>query len=161
MALYTFSDIVSRGCYRPPLLDSKNTSSTLTRGVNYVSGSQKVLGITVAGTRIYVVASTNEALEVSKNTHELVFDDYIKDLMAAMGHTAEGTEKMWRRQPESMKGVTHPSRYPNPYGKCLIMITQDALRVQLLPGSQSTAVYTALLTDIHTRLERMVTQENI
>jgi hypothetical protein len=98
------------------------------------------------------VASAREAIEISKNTNELVFDDYIKDIMSAMGLSPGGLSKMWQVQSESMKRATGPSRYPNSRGKSLVKVTQDALRAQLHLGSQSIALYEAVLTGIHESL---------
>lgn len=133
-----------------------DSNSTFSRGRIYFGNSREPFGITVAGDNIYVLTSAADAAAMSRNTHELVFDDYVKDMMASMGSTPMGIAKMW--QPRLPMKVSHTGmRYPNPLGKPLGKISEEIFRKQLHPGSHATILQDIFLTSIH----RSLTWDNL
>lgn len=128
-----------------------DSDSTFTRGRLYFQNSRKPFGITVAGTNIYVLTSAADAMAMSKNTKELVFDNYVKGMMASMGCSAKGIAKMWQPRCPSNIG------YPNPLGKSLGQLSEEIFRKQLHPGSHLTELQHKFLGAIH----RSLTVDNI
>jgi len=122
-----------------------DSDSTFTYGRLYFRNSRKPFGITVAGTNIYVLTSAADAAAMSKNTKELVFDAYVKGMMASMGSSETGIAKMWQ---------TRPSRtgYPNPFGKPLGQLSEEIFRKQLHPGIHLTKLQHKFLRNIHQSL---------
>ncbi|KAH8654972.1 cytochrome P450 [Tricladium varicosporioides] len=129
-----------------------DSDATFTRGRLYFRNSRKPFGITVAGSNIYVLTSAADAFAMSSNTHELVFDAYVKDMMASMGATPDGITKMWEPRPPYTKVDDHDHRYSNPRGKPLGQISEEIFRKQLHPGIYLTHLQTKFLTSIHRAL---------
>jgi len=125
------------------LMDS---DSTFTHGRLYFQNSRKPFGITVAGANIYVLTSASDATAMSKNTQELVFDDYVKEMMASMGSSEAGITKMWQARRPSKMG------YPNPFGKPLGRLSEEIFRKQLHPGAHLTELQHKFLSSIHQSL---------
>jgi hypothetical protein len=123
-----------------------DSDSTFTRGRLYFQNSRKPFGITVAGTNIYVLTSAADAAAMSKNTQELVFDDYVKGMMSSMGSSETGIAKMWQPRRPSKIG------YPNPFGKPLGRLSEEIFRKQLHPGNHLTELQHKFLSSIHQSL---------
>jgi hypothetical protein len=132
-----------------------DSDSTFTRGRKYFLNSRKPFGITVVGCNIYVLTAAADAVAMSKNTHELVFEDYVKDMMASMGSTPMGITRMWQPRLPSTK-VNH-MRYPNPLGKPLGQLSEEIFRKQLHPGNHLTELQDKFLSGIH----RSLTWDNL
>jgi hypothetical protein len=119
-----------------------DSDSTFTHGRLYFQNSRKPFGITVAGTNIYVLTSAADAAAMSKNTEELVFDVYVKGMMASMGSSETGIAKMWQPRRPSQTG------YPNPFGKPLGQLSEEIFRKQLHPGNHLTELQHRFLSNI-------------
>jgi hypothetical protein len=128
-----------------------DSDSTFTRGRLYFKNSREPFGITVAGSNIYVLTSAADAAAMSKNTRELVFDDYVKGMMASMGSSETGITKMWQPRLPSNIG------YPNPLGKPLGQLSEEIFRKQLHPGNHLNELQHKFLGSIHQSL----TAENL
>lgn len=135
-----------------------DSDSTFTKGRLYFSNRREPFGITVAGNNIYVLTSAADAAAMSRNTDELVFDDYVKDMMASMGSSPDGIKKMWEPQRPTVKEDASDPRFPNPLGKPLGQISEEIFRKQLHPGKNLLDLQTDFLTGIHHSLtwERLV-----
>jgi len=123
-----------------------DSDSTFTRGRLYFKNFRKPFGITVAGSNIYVLTSAADAAAMSKNTRELVFDDYVKGMMASMGSSETGITKMWQPRLPSKIG------YPNPFGKPLGQLSEEIFRKQLHPGNHLYELQHKFLSSIHQSL---------
>ena len=83
---------------------------------------------------------------MNKNTQELIFQDYVKGMMAFMGSSEIGITKMWQPRHRSKIG------YPNPFGKPLEQLSEGTFRKQLHLGSHLTTLQHKFLSSIHQRL---------
>jgi hypothetical protein len=97
------------------------------------------------------LTSAADAAAMSKNTQELVFDDYVKAMMASMGSSETGISKMWETRLPSKIG------YPNPFGKPLGQLSEEIFRKQLHPGNHLNELQHRFLSNIHLSL----TAENL
>jgi hypothetical protein len=134
-----------------------DSDSTFTYARMYFQNSRKPFGITLVGSNIYVLTSAADAAAMSKNTHELAFDAYIKDMMSSIGSSPDGITKMWLPRHPTTKASQADNRYPNPLGKPLGQLSEEIFRKQLHPGNHLTHLQGKFLGGIH----RSLTWDNL
>ena len=93
---------------------------------SYFGTDRLPFAMTLAGAKIYILTSAQDIASTYKNTTTLSFDDNVQEVMKNFGLSADGSEKMWRRD---YNGV-----YPNPTKKSLAVLTYELNKVQLHPG---------------------------
>ena len=99
----------------------------------------------MAGQKLYVITSSQDAAAVYKNTTSLTFDDYIRDVMVSFGGTPSAVEKMWQ---VPGRGDTVPFS-PNPAHKTLAHLCGDWYRHQLHPGRPLDILQSGFLHNIN------------
>ncbi|KAL9594859.1 MAG: hypothetical protein Q9219_006794 [cf. Caloplaca sp. 3 TL-2023] len=101
----------------------------------YFDNSREPFSITVAGTKLYIITSSQDMSLVYKNTTSLSFDEFIHDLHVSFEMSPSGQNIMWE-----------PS-----YGK-LLRISNELHRAQLHPGEHLDDMTEELLLQIEQRL---------
>lgn len=117
-----------------PCCNPKNALTDPLKNREYFRNTREPFAITVAGTRIYIMTSSEAVSVVFKDTEHLTFDEYIRDMMIQFGTTPEAVAKMW--QPPSTHRLNSPDLQPNPRSKSFLHLSEGFYRQQLHPGEK-------------------------
>jgi hypothetical protein len=98
----------------------------------YFHNAREPISITVAGQTIYVMLSAVDVSAVLRNTKDLTFHEYIKDMMKQFGSTSAGVEAMWATSSPSLDAVE--GLQPNPLHRPLAHLAEAFMKSQLHPG---------------------------
>lgn len=85
-----------------------------------------------------------------KNTEQLTFDDYVKDMMLQFGTTPEAVDKMW--QAPTNHNLNSTSLQPNPRPKSFVHSSESLYRQQLHPGEKLNTLQDVFLGNIYKSL---------
>ncbi|KAL8728925.1 MAG: hypothetical protein Q9181_005173 [Wetmoreana brouardii] len=110
--------------------------ATILDPMKYFKGSDEPFSVTIAGTELYIITSSQDMSLVYRNTTTLSFDEFIQDLHVAFEMSASGRRIMWDQSK----------------GKCLLHVGTDLHRAQLHPGEHLDDLTQALLKQIEQRL---------
>lgn len=96
------------------------------------------------------MTSSKDVSTVFKNTEQLTFDDYIKDLMLQFGTTPEVVDKMW--QAPTNNNLNSTNLQPNPRLKSFVHLSDSLYRQQLHPGEKLNTLQNIFLGNIYKSL---------
>lgn len=96
------------------------------------------------------MTSSKDVSTVFKNTEQLTFDDYIKDLMLQFGTTPEAVDKMW--QAPTNNNLNSTNLQPNPRLKSFVHLSDSLYRQQLHPGEKLNTLQNIFLGNIYKSL---------
>ena len=95
---------------------------------SYFGTDRLPFAMTLAGAKVYILTSAQDIASAYKNLTTLSFDDNVQEVMKNFGLSADGSEKMWRRD---YNGI-----YPNPTKKSFAVLNYELNKTQLHPGSK-------------------------
>lgn len=96
------------------------------------------------------MTSSDDISSVFKNTEQLTFDDYIKNMMLQFGTTPEAVDKMW--QTPTNDNLNSATLQPNPSLKSFVHLSEGLYRQQLHPGEKLNTLQNVLLGNIYSSL---------
>ncbi|KAK8851033.1 cytochrome P450 oxidoreductase [Apiospora arundinis] len=114
--------------------------------------SREPFTVTVVGQEFYVVTDPQNVAEVYKNTTQLSFDLFLREILVACGTSKRALEAMCSEPPPYREDQTATDA--NPFGKSLIRLAMDFHHIQLLPGPKSQAAgLSSVIMDNISRLQ--------
>ena len=101
--------------------------------------------LTLAGETVYVLTHAHDVAEVNKNVEQLTYNEYITDMMQAFGATSKGAKKMWE---PGCSVKAEDLKTPKDAQKPLVLLVEEQIRRQLLPGPLRDDLQAVLLQTI-------------
>ncbi|KAL9020795.1 MAG: hypothetical protein Q9185_001979 [Variospora sp. 1 TL-2023] len=116
----------------------------------WLNGSREPYALSLAGGTLYIITDPEDIAAVHKNSRTLVFDGYIRDLMAVMDVEPVTVEKLYH---VPNKYEMSPAELKvNPGAKHFINLTHDRYISQLSPGPRLDVLQSRFLQDLVTEL---------
>jgi hypothetical protein len=112
----------------------------------YFQNTREPFTVTIAGTKLCIMTSPEDASAVLKNVQNLTFDVHIKHMMIQFGSTPEAVDKMW--QTPTDHHLSSSDRQPNPRPKAHVNLWENLLRQQLQPGEKLNKLLDVFLGNI-------------
>ena len=124
----------------------RDSEGTFISSQKYFQNSRRPFAITVAGQRLYVITSSQDASKIYKNTSTLSFDQFVPDMMLSISASEDGVRKMWEspRYGEDSSNRVH---------KILAHAGEDYYRQQFHPGNHLDDLWLNIQTRIGKSLE--------
>ena len=94
----------------------------------YFGNSREPFAITAAGSKLYIVTSSEDVAAAYKNTSTLSFEEFVQAMMRISGSSEFVVQKMYEN-PDPEKTI-----FPNPHKKPLAKLARELHHNQLFPG---------------------------
>ncbi|KAL8693351.1 MAG: hypothetical protein Q9224_003769 [Gallowayella concinna] len=119
---------------------------------DYTRRSHEIFSVTVWGEKMYIVTASDDVARALKNTHALVFHDYLIQLLINFGVGKKTRRLLWyEAKPDDPLYL--PDDLVTPRQKSVSYLTEEVYRQQLLPGEKMDSMCKVFMDSVKDTLQ--------